>query len=352
MKRKVILMILILSSFVCLFAKGREFTDDAGRTREIPQNVNKIYSSSPLGTLIIYSLNERKLGGLNWTLSEEEKRFTSKYYQGLPVLGGKFGKRDNTNYEMILKEGCELVISIGDIDELTISNADRMEEKLGIPVLLLSLSLEKTAETYKKLGEIFNEEEKATVLAEYVQDLLDRTKMVTKRIPDEKKIRLYYADGVDGLQTDPAGSLSSEVISYVGAINVAKADELKGYGRATVNIEQVIKWNPEVVLICGDKGCGPGMDFYSEIFKSSPWQKIDALKNKKVYRVPNTPYNFVNRPPSINRFLGIIWLSNLLYPEYFDFDVKTEVKKFYKLFYHRELTYNEIDEILAESIVK
>ncbi len=349
MRRKLISIILILASFVFLSAKSRTFTDDAGRTREIPAKVKKVFSTSPIGTYFIYSLNEKKLGGLNTKISANEKLYLSQYYQNLPLLGGDFGKDNKTNCEAVIQVGCDLAISMGDVSDFYVSAADRLEKKLGIPVILLDGSLMSIPQTYKKLGELLGEEKRAKILADYTQDLLDRTKKIVAKIPENEKIRVYYAEGNEGLETDPEGSLHTEVLRFVGGINVAKVKKMKGYGRATVSMEQIMNWNPEMIIVCIDQGFNSDGDFYSKIYSNSLWEKVKAVENKQVYKIPYKPFNFCDRPPSINRISGIVWLSNLLYPKYFNYDVKAEVKKIYKLFYHKMLSDDEIDEILLGS---
>ena len=63
-------------------------------------------------------------------------------------------------------------------------------------------------------------------------------------------------------------------------------------------------------------------------------------------------FNWFDRPPSVNRILGVRWLGNIIYPEVFDIDIKQETKDFYEMFYHRELTDEEVEEILTNATVK
>ena len=44
-------------------------------------------------------------------------------------------------------------------------------------------------------------------------------------------------------------------------------------------------------------------------------------------------YHWFDRPPAVNRLMGLIWLTNLLYPEWFDWDLVRETREFYELFY-------------------
>ena len=76
------------------------------------------------------------------------------------------------------------------------------------------------------------------------------------------------------------------------------------------------------------------------------WELLDAVKKGRVYNTPCFPYNWLDMPPSVNRIIGIRWLGNLLYPEYFQYDIRAETKEFYSLFYQKELTKEELDSLL------
>jgi iron complex transport system substrate-binding protein len=55
-------------------------------------------------------------------------------------------------------------------------------------------------------------------------------------------------------------------------------------------------------------------------------------------------------PPSINRYLGILWLLKILYPEYADYDLYEETAEYYRLFYNRELSREQYQTLTANSI--
>ena len=61
------------------------------------------------------------------------------------------------------------------------------------------------------------------------------------------------------------------------------------------------------------------------------------------------PYNWIDRPPSVIKVLGAKWLGNLVYPEYFDYDIVAEAKEFFRLFYGWELKDEQLNNILAAS---
>jgi iron complex transport system substrate-binding protein len=48
----------------------------------------------------------------------------------------------------------------------------------------------------------------------------------------------------------------------------------------------------------------------------------------------------------MNRVIGLLWLSNLLYPNDFEFDMHEVTKEFFRKFWHYEMSDEETDEIL------
>ena len=76
---------------------------------------------------------------------------------------------------------------------------------------------------------------------------------------------------------------------------------------------------------------------------------MKAVQDKKVYEVPVGIYNWMGRPPSVNRVIGIKWLGNLLYPEVYNYDMIKETQEFYNLFYHVDLTEAQVKDLLKNS---
>ena len=68
-------------------------------------------------------------------------------------------------------------------------------------------------------------------------------------------------------------------------------------------------------------------------------------------RVPlaDLPFGWFDYPPGANRLIGLVWLSEILYPDLFRHDLRKEVATFYKLFYHRDPTPQQLDALLGEA---
>ena len=322
--------------------------DMAGRDIQVPDEVKSVYSTSPVGTNFMYTFDDTMVAGTNFDLSEAEKKFTSDHYQSLPNLGGWYGKGNEGNVEEIIKAAPNLVLASG-VDQSSIDTADQLQEKLGIPVVLINTDFDYMADAYRFVGEIVGNTERGEELAVYTENTINKAKEITAAIPEDKKVTVYYAEESLGLNTDPSGSAHSRLIDLCGGINVADCDVSPGYGRTEVSMEQVISWDPEYIIACTDNGYDDSGS-YSKILSDSQWSVIQAVKDKHVYETPAVPQNWFDRPPSVNTIIGIKWVQNLLYPDYADYDIKKEAKEFYKMFYHYELSDSEVDELLARSL--
>ena len=322
--------------------------DMAGRDIQVPDEVKSVYSTSPVGTNFMYTFDDTMVAGLNVDLSDEEKRFTTEYYQNLPNLGGWYGKGNEGNIEEIIKADPDLVLAAG-VDQSSIDTADQLQEKQGIPVVLIDTDFDSMAESYRFVGRITGNVERGEELAAYTEETIQRAREITASIPEDKRVTVYYAEEALGLNTDPSGSPHSRLIDLCGGINVADCEISPGYGRTEVSMEQVIAWDPQFIIACVDNGFADSGS-YSAIMNNSQWAVIRAVKDGHVYETPTVPQNWFDRPPSVNTIIGIKWVQNLLYPEYTDYDIKEETKAFYSLFYHYDLSDGEVDSLLARSL--
>ena len=151
-------------------------------------------------------------------------------------------------------------------------------------------------------------------------------KNTLKTIPDNEKLTFIQV-GNNALNVDPSNSSHTEAIEFAGGINKAPSKE-KGAKSKTenLNMEEVMSWDPDVIF-AKDKNS------YDIITTSPAWSSFRAVKNGKVYLIPQTPYNWVTSPPSANKMMGIYWAAKTLYPKYFTYDLKEIETKFNKLIY-------------------
>lgn len=327
------LSILILAIlFPALQSEGREVTDAFGRKFVVSSRPQKVYSTSPPMTYLLYAIDPSMLAGLNNAVREHEKKYLRKEMKTLPILGGWFGQSNTPNIEMILKTKPDIVVvqNFGSVFNARVNQA--LLKSVPGPVVSVELV---TVSDYPRsilyLGSLLGREARAKKLAAYAEKTIAEMKSFRARIPEHKKVSVYYAEGVDGLNTECDVSKRSELINLAGGNNVHHCVIRDAYGMEKVSFEQVMLYNPDVILVF-EKA------FFQSIFNDSRWQRIRAVKNKRVYLIPNQPFNWFDRPPSFMRLLGVKWLANVLYPDYYRGSVVKDSQRFFKLFLSVDLS--------------
>ena len=176
-------------------------------------------------------------------------------------------------------------------------------------------------------------------LADYTQRILDDVRPALRDLPGNEKLRVYYAEGPDGLKTECDQSPHAVLIEMAGGRNIQHCEGSSAYGMETVSIEEILAKDPEVVLV-------RNRQFAKRIHEEKQWSIIRAVRDGRVYAIPAIPFNWFDRPPSFMRILGLQWLANRLYPERYPRDMVQATHEFYKLFLDVDLTDKEIHGLL------
>lgn len=320
-------------------SKTREITDMAGRKVTVPSEINSVFSTDPTAAIFLYTLVPDKLSGWNYELNDIEKSVILEKYHSLP----NFGMGDAINYEAVIAADPDIAFMVGTINDSLVSDADSLSESLGIPVVAVNSDLMSAPESYRFMGELFGVEEQAEKLAAYAEATFND--IAEMEIPDDQKVRMYYGNGEDSLETAPAGSSHGQIIDLVNAVNVADLEFGDG-SRVQISAEQLLAWDPDVIVVIGEaKASISGRSAAAAILDNPDYASLKAVQEQKVYGAPNAPFSWMDRPPGPNRIIGIRWLSGLIYPEYLNFDVDDEVREFFSLFYHTDLTVEQLENI-------
>lgn len=345
----IVVMLLITTSSLALYTSTlktnsgnqTQITDMLGRNVQVPINVSRVASFSNSVTVMLYMLAPNKLIGWDSNRSAAQNKYMDTQYQTLPVLGG--GKKD-ANYETFISMNPDVVF-VG--HGTTVNDVNDMQEKLGV-IPLLDVegdnNLTNIDDSITFIGKIVGEEKKASNLVSFHQKMLSEVTSKTASIPESEKKRVYYARDSTGLMTNPSGSSHTQLIDICGGINVADVPVTKG--TVGVSIEQVLKWNPDIMIVSD-------ITFYQNVYSDPLWQNVKAVQDKQVYLVPNSPFNWFENPPGANTILGIPWTAKVLYPDKFsDMDLKNLTHEFYSSFYYYNLTDDELNSIITSSGLK
>ena len=319
----------------------REITDAAGRKVALPFKVERIYAAGPPASILVFAIAPDKLIGWTSAWREAERPFIAQRYAELPALGRLTGRGNTANVEVVLKAKPDFIVDYGTINDTYASLADRVQQQTGIPYVLLDGDFDRMAEAALQMGRIANEEKRAGELAKYAQDTVADIARRVAKIPANQRPHVYYGRGPQGLNTGLAGSINMESIEQIGAVNVAA--ELGKGGLVQVSIEQVLRWNPDVIVTID-------ANFYGTARTHPLWGSLPAVKAGRIYLAPGLPYGWIDFPPSLNRLIGLRWLARILYPQAFPEDLRPIVRDFYTRCYHQAPTGHQLDQLLKTAL--
>lgn len=326
---------------IAIFLNAQIYEDMLGTKIEI-KKVEKIHAATPTLLYSLYAIDKDKIAGLNFPFNEDEAKYIDEKIVNLPVLGGWFGQGRVPNSEMILQTKPDVILLSDSTKKMGEKKLKSSLGNIDVPLVYLkSNTLEELVLSFSYIGKLVDKEERAKELENYGNESLNLAKEIAKKV--DKKPKVYYAEGNNGLLTDCNTSIHSELINLASGDNVHKCQATNSFGKEAINFEQVLNYNPEIILVYEK-------EFYKNIYKDKKWQLIDAVKNKKVYFLPKDPFSWFDRPPSFMRLLGLKYVISILHPDLYELDIYEESKKFYKLFLDLDLNDSQIDDILGKNI--
>ena len=326
---------------IAIFLNAQIYEDMLGTKIEI-KKVEKIHAATPTLLYSLYAIDKDKIAGLNFPFNEDEAKYIDEKIVNLPVLGGWFGQGRVPNSEMILQTKPDVILLSDSTKKMGEKKLKSSLGNIDVPLVYLkSNTLEELVLSFSYIGKLVDKEERAKELENYGNESLNLAKEIAKKV--DKKPKVYYAEGNNGLLTDCNTSIHSELINLASGDNVHKCQATNSFGKEAINFEQVLNYNPEIILVYEK-------EFYKNIYKDKKWQLIDAVKNKKVYFLQKGPFSWFDRPPSFMRLLGLKYVISILHPDLYELDIYEESKKFYKLFLDLDLNDSQIDDILGKNI--
>ena len=319
---------------------SRQITDQIGRQVTIPDHVDRVVvlQHQTLNLLVQMNATDKIVGVMaNW-----KQQLGDGYARLAPTLDQKAALGDLTHVdpEKLVALHPQVVFVTNYAPQEMIDSISA----LGIPVVAISLRHDDAGEKATMNPTMADEEqaydtglrEGITLIGDIVNkpaeakaliDATDRGRQVVterlKAIPVDKRVRAYMAN--PQLTTYGSGKYTGLMMAHAGAVNVAAAT-VKGF--KSVSMEQVIAWDPEVIFV---------QDRYpsvvAEINRSPQWQTIDAVKNRRVYLMPDYAKAWGYPMPEAMG-IGELWMAKKLYPEKFrDIDMRKRANDWYQRFY-------------------
>lgn len=340
MKRTAICLMIVLSLILSGCSAAGEmpsasteiFVDSTGRSVSVPAEITKIAVTGPLSQVYILPLAGDMLVGVSNAYAEDAQLYLPSYILDKTEIGQLYGGKGEMDLEALLAAAPDVVIDIGEPKKTAADDLTALTEQTGIPFIHIDATVATAPEAYRTLGKLLCREEKAEELALWCENTYASiSSMMEKVDADNARKRLLYCLGDTGTYVLAEGSFHAETVNLMSN-NVAVVEDVVSSGAGNeVDLEQILLWNPEVIIFAPDS-C------YATVADAPQWQSIRAITQGQYYLTPYGPYGWLSSPPSVQRYLGMLWLGELLYPEYTEYDLQEEVTAYYKLFYGCDLT--------------
>jgi iron complex transport system substrate-binding protein len=297
-------------------------TDQVGNTVTIPQPVRRVMTPYSLATYLVYGVGAAD-------------RLVAGGYLGArtPIGAARMEAIDPRFAELSAYAITQREINVEVVAELmpdVIFTSARTAwldtvAELGIPVVLFQgESPELLKESMRIAGQVFGPDALARAQAweVYYDSIFSQVLDQTSDLTLEQRPGVLMV-GEEALRVISGEMYQTDIISAAGGRSVSA--NLAGFWN-DVNLEQIILWDPDVIVIV------PYGNVTPETLTASPeWQAVSAVQNGRVYKMPSwvAPWD----APVPDSALGIIWLAQALFPDRVTLDCANEAMYFFGAFY-------------------
>ncbi len=265
--------------------------DLVGRKVTVPANPRRIIALAGALRMVVYLEAFDRVVGVEGLEKENPPQVGRPYGMAihrqaatLPDVGE--GGLKPVNIEKIIALRPDLIVTAG-FDRF---QADSMARKTGIPVLALSyggigiVSDNQAVRSLELLGKILGKEQRARKLTKFIADT--RNDLARRSRGREKRGPTVYVGciGYKGMHGITSTDANFYPLDAIGADNIAKG--LRAGGHLFIDPEQILVWNPDVILV--DVA---GMPLLRKDYAARPafYRKLKAVREGRVFQV--MPYN-------------------------------------------------------------
>lgn len=206
-------------------------------------------------------------------------------------------------------------------------------EAAGLPVLVLDVEkYDSIIDALTLVGKAIGQEDRAYQITSYLKNKISQVSAVAAKATNKPRVLFIGSSSQYNVSVD--AMLQNETIKMAGGQSVTAG--FPGDFWTEVDIEQIIKWNPEVIYM-------PIYSSYTreDITNNPVWANIDAVKNGRIYAFPSTldPWDY----PVATSILGLIWTCHNLHPDLYSYDeMLADIDEFYSLVYGKTFTPQEL----------
>ncbi len=322
-----------------LSAQDAPFKDALGRAVAIPPQADRILSLQPEITRIIVALGAgTRLVGIDYFIRREDHLFKIVFPEGasLPAVSKP---DESVNKELVVRLNPDIVFTSPTEQQLP----ESIERSLGIPVAALA-SMGRFEELLKEIefvGVLTGTEERARELVAYFKDRISSiSEAVGEELADSRP-EAYLSFWSNLLRTP----VFYEPVRVAGGKNVAEniLPSYLGTIGTIVTVEQVIKWNPDVILIQGSYLPRDRHVTVEGVLGDNRLGSIRAVRNKRVYYTLGFWYWW--DPAGV--LAETLYLAKLFHPDKFSgLNIEKEGNAIFEMFYRKKDVFSSLMRIL------
>lgn len=324
--------------------EGRTVVDHDGIEVDIPEQIDRIAVGNigPMASVLTLFLGsgESIVGMSPMSMSAAENGILGELFPELLDADTSFLQGSNINVEKLLTLEPDLVLIQSGQSEVR-----TQLENAGLTVVAFGVSTFKydIINTYEAwidlLSQIFPANDKMEEVTAYSKEVLELVQSRVSDIPEAERKRALFLFQYDETQMVASGRnfFGQYWCESAGAVNVAQDIEA---GQATITMEQVYEWQPDVIFITNFTNTKPA-DLYANAVGSDDWSLVKAVQEQQVYKMPLG--SFRTYSVSADMPVTLLWVAKTIYPDLFsDIDTDAEVKDFYQRIYGVTLTDEQV----------
>lgn len=324
--------------------EGRTVVDHDGIEVDIPEQIDRIAVGNigPMASVLTLFLGsgESIVGMSPMSMSAAENGILGELFPELLDADTSFLQGSNINVEKLLTLEPDLVLIQSGQSEVR-----TQLENAGLTVVAFGVGTFKydiinTYEAWIDLfSQIFPANDKMEEVTAYSKEVLELVQSRVSDIPEAERKRALFLFQYDETQMIASGRnfFGQYWCESAGAVNVAQDIEA---GQATITMEQVYEWQPDVIFITNFTNTKPA-DLYANAVGSDDWSLVKAVQEQQVYKMPLG--SFRTYSVSADMPVTLLWVAKTIYPDLFsDIDTDAEVKDFYQRIYGVTLTDEQV----------
>lgn len=332
------LLVSLVTAMAPAAAQERTIVDSAGRNVVIPERIERVFAAGPPAAILLYVVAPDRMVGWPRANRPDERALLAQPYADLPEVGTLTGRGGEANIERVLALEPDLILDFGSVRDTYVDLANRVQERTGIPYLLIDGRFENTPAALRLLGDALGVPQRGEALARDAEATFARIDALLADVPKSERPRVYLARGPEGLESGVVGSINTEILERAGGVNVL-GRSATARGLVQVNFEALLAADPEIV-VTWDRA------FYENHRTDPLWRRMRAVTERQVYLAPTAPFGWIDRPPSLNRMIGLDWMAAKFFPDRYDGDLRERAREFYRLWYHVEPTGTQLDALV------